>query len=87
MYTVKVCVNIWSAMLDQVRTAVTKSGTGTWDLGRGTRERGTQGRGDAGRRDVGRGDLRTRGRRDVGLGDAGTWDSKMLGPGMWHVGT
>ena len=50
-----------------VRTclAVTKSGTGTWDLGRkdsGTPGRGTRGRG-------------TSGRGDVGLGDAGTWDA------------
>ena len=51
--------------------AVTKSGTGTWDLGRedsGTSGRGTRGRGDVGT--WGRGDAGTRGR-----GDAGTWDS------------
>ena len=44
--------------------AVTKSGTGTWDLGRG--DSGTRGRGDVG----------TRGRQDAGtrgLGDVGTW--------------
>ena len=65
--------------------AVTKSGTGTWDLGRGTWGRGdsgtwgrgdvgTWGRGDAGTR--GLGDVGTRGRGDVGTrgrGDSGTW--------------
>ena len=52
--------------------AVTKSGTGTWDLGRG--DVGTRGRGDAGTR--GRGDVGTWGRGDSGtrgLGDVGTW--------------
>ena len=55
---------------------MTKSGTGTWDLGRGdsgTWGRGTRGRGDAGTR--GSGDVGTRGRGDVGtrgLGDVGT---------------
>ena len=47
-----------------VATAVTKSGTGTWDLGSG--DSGTWGRGDVG----------TRGRQDAGtrgLGDVGTW--------------
>ena len=44
---------------------MTKSGTGTWELGRedsGTPGRGTRGRGDA----------RTRGRGNVELGEAGT---------------
>ena len=45
------------------RVAVTKSGTGTWDLGRG--DSGTWGPGDVGTR--GRGDLGT-----WGLGDSGT---------------
>ena len=52
--------------------AVTKSGTGTWDLGRG--DSGTWGRGDAGTR--GLGDSGTWGLGDVGtwgLGDSGTW--------------
>ena len=52
--------------------AVTKSGTGTWDLGRG--DSGTWGRGDVGTR--GRGDAGTRGRGDSGTrgrGDSGTW--------------
>ena len=49
---------------------MTKSGTGTWDLGRG--DSGTWGRGDSGtwgRRDSGtwgRGDVGTRGLGDVG---------------------
>ena len=45
--------------------AVTKSGTGTWGLGRGTRVW-----------DVGRvgWDVGTWGRGDVGRGDVGTWD-------------
>ena len=54
---------------------MTKSGTGTWDLGRedsGTPGRKTRGRGGAETR--GQGDQGTRGRRDVGRGDAGTWD-------------
>ena len=42
--------------------AVTKSATGTWDLGRG--DSGTWGLGDVGTR--GRGDAGTRGRGDVG---------------------
>ena len=46
--------------------AVTKSGTGTWDLGR--EDSGTPGRG-------------TRGHGDLGLGDAGTWDSGTRGRG------
>ena len=58
---------------------MTKSGTGTWGLGRGTRvwdvgrvgwDVGTWGCGDVGRGDVGRGDV---GRGDVGRGDVGTW--------------
>ena len=44
--------------------AVTKSGTGSWDVGRGMRGRGDVGRGDLGTR--GRGDLGTRGRGDAG---------------------
>ena len=47
-----------------LQPAVTKSGTGTWDLGR--EDSGTSGRGTRGRGDVG-----TRGRGDVGLGDLG----------------
>ena len=69
-------------------TAVTKSGTGTWDLGRGDSgtwgrgDSGTWGLGDVGTRGLGdvgtwgRGDVGTRGRGDVGtrgLGDVGTW--------------
>ena len=52
--------------------AVTKSGTGTWDLGLG--DSGTWGRGDVGT--WGRGDVGTRGRGEVGtrgLRDVGTW--------------
>ena len=52
--------------------AVTKSGTGTWDLGRG--DSGTWGRGDAGTRRLG--DVGKWGLGDVGtwgLGDVGTW--------------
>ena len=46
----------------ELRVAVTKSGTGTWRLGRGrgTPGRGTRGRGTRGRRDTG-----TRGRGDA----------------------
>ena len=51
---------------------MTKSGTGTWDLGR--EDSGTPGRG-------------TRGRRDVGLGDAGTWDMGRGDVGMWDART
>ena len=71
------------AILLQRRRAVTKSGTGTWDLGRedsGTSGRGTRGRGDAGTR--GRGDVGTRGRGDVGTWGRGTWDA-----GTWDSGT
>ena len=59
-----------------VLTAVTKSGTGTWDLGR--EDSGTSGRGTRGRGDVGTWGRGTWGRGDVGLGnagDAGTWDA------------
>ena len=55
--------------------AVTKSGTGTWDLGRedaGTGDSGTRGRGTRIRGDVGLGDAGTRERRTRGRGDAGT---------------
>ena len=55
---------------------MTKSGTGTWDLGR--EDSGTSGRGTRGRGDVGTWGRGTWGRGDVGLGnagDAGTWDS------------
>ena len=54
------------------RLAVTESGTGTWDLGRG--DSGTWGRGDVGT--WGLGDSGTWGRGDAGtrgLGDSGTW--------------
>ena len=67
-------------IMPNITTAVTKSGTGTWDLGRG--DSGTWGRGDSGT--WGRGDSGTWGRGDVGtwglgdsgtrgLGDVGTW--------------
>ena len=62
-------------------SAVSKSGTGTWDLGRedsGTPGRGTRGRGDAGTRgrgDAGTWDSGTRGRGDVGRGDVGLGDA------------
>ena len=49
---------------------VTKSGTGTWDVGRG--DVGTRGRGDAGT--WGREDVGTRGR-----GDVGTWAREVFG--------
>ena len=61
-------------------SAVTKSGTGTWDVGlgklgtRGLGDAGTRGRGDSGTR--GRGDVGTRGLEDSGTrgrGDSGTW--------------
>ena len=74
--------------LDQkLKLAVTKSGTGTWDFGRG--DLGTRGRGDSGTwglGDVGTrglGDVGTRGLRDVGTrgrGDVGT-------RGLGDVGT
>ena len=55
-----------------LKRAVTKSGTGTWDVGtRGRGDVGTRGRGDSGT--WGRG---TRGLGNVGtrgLGDVGTW--------------
>ena len=54
-----------------LKSAVTKSGTGTWD---GDVGRGTWGRGDSGT--WGRWDVWTRGRGDAGTrgrGDAGTW--------------
>ena len=60
---------------------MTKSGTGTWDLGLGDAE--TWGRGDVGRGAAGTWDTETR----VRGGDVGTWDSKTLGLGMWNVGT
>jgi len=66
-----------------VSRAVTKSGTGTWGLGRGAWD---VGRGDAGTR--GRGDAGTRGRGDAGTrgrGDAGTWGCGHSG--NWGVGT
>ena len=58
-------------------SAVTKSGTGTWDLGRedwetwdsGTPGRGTQDAGTGGRGDVARENVGT---RDVGRGDSRT---------------
>ena len=55
----------------KIYTAVTKSGTGTWGLGRGTRVW------DVGRVgwDSGTWDVRT-----WGCGDVGTWDS-----GMWRL--
>ena len=59
---------------ERKQCAVTKSGTGTWDVGRrdvGKWDLGTRGRGDAGTR--GRGDAGTRGRGDARtseLGDA-----------------
>ena len=80
----------------QIILAVTKSGTGTWGLGRGTRvwdvgrvgwDVGTWGRGDAGTR--GRGDVGTWGRGDVGTwgrGDVGTWGRGDVGRGTWGRG-
>ena len=68
--------------------AVTKSGTGTWDLGRedsGTPGRGTRGHGDLGRGDVGLGDAGTRGRGDSGTWDSGTWGRGDVG--TWDAGT
>ena len=67
-------------ILSKLFVAVTKSGTGTWDLGRGDSgtwglgDVGTWGRGDVGTR--GNGEAGTRGRGDVGTwgrGDSGTW--------------
>ena len=71
----KIEVGLGVASLIPLKSAVTKSGTGTWDLvheDSGTPRRGTRGHRDAGTWDVGRG---TRGSRDVGRGDAGTWDA------------
>ena len=82
------------------KEAVTKSGTGTWDLGRGdsgtwgcgdvgTRGRGdvgTWGRGDSGT--WGRGDVGTRGRGDVGTwgrGDSGTDELGDVGTHFYHL--
>ena len=65
-------------------TAVTKSGTGTWDLGRedsGTPGRGTRGQGDVGRGDAGTRGRGTRGRGDVGTRDVGTWGREDVGLG------
>ena len=53
--------------------AVTKSGTGTWDVGRGTW--------DLGREDSGTPGRGTRGHGDLGLGDAGTWGRGTRGRG------
>ena len=70
------------AFARQEFAAVTKSGTGTWDLGRedlGTGDAGTLGRGDVGTRgrwDAGRGDVGTRGRGDAGRGDVGRGDAE-----------
>ena len=64
-----------------MRLAVTKSRTGTWDLGLGTR-----GLGDSGT--WGLGDVKTRGRGDSGtweLEDLGTWGRRDVG--TWVVGT
>ena len=58
-----------------MRAAVTKSGTGTWDLGRG--DSGTWGRGDVGT--WGLGDVGTR-----GLGDSGTWGLGDVGDAATH---
>ena len=80
-----------SAQWTRFWLAVTKSGTGTWGLGRGTRvwdvgrvgwDVGTWGRGDVGT--WGRGDVGTWGRGDVGTwgrGDVGTWDVGTWGRG------
>ena len=57
--------------------AVTKSGTGTWDLGRGdpeTEDLGTRGLGDVGT--WGRGDVETRGRVNSGMWGRGDTFSK-----------
>ena len=69
------------ASLIPLKSAVTKSGTGTWDLvhedsGLGTRGLGDSGTGDSGTPgrgtwDVGRGDAETRGRGDAGTRDSG----------------
>ena len=71
-----------SLVYEREKAAVTKSGTGTWGLGRGTRVW------DVGRVgwDVGtwgRGDLGTWGRGDVGTWGRGTWD---VGRGDGDVG-
>ena len=55
-------------------SAVTKSGTGTWDLGRGDAE--TWGREDEDAGTWGRGDVETSRR-----GDAGTWGHETSGLG------
>ena len=75
------------ASLIPLKSAVTKSGTGTWDLvheDSGTPRRGTWGLRDVGRGDAetrGRGDAETRGRGDAGLGEAGTWGAGTPGRG------
>ena len=51
-----------------IKSAITKSGTGTWDVGLGDAE--TRGTGDVGT--LGRGDVGTQGRGDVVREDFGT---------------
>ena len=51
--------------------AVTKSGTGSWDLGLG--DSGTRGQGDAGLGTRERGDVGTRGRGTPGRRNLETW--------------
>ena len=85
------CVAILFADMWLHILAVTKSGTGTWDLGRGNSGilgRGTRGRATWGRGDVGLGDAGTwdSGTRDTRLGDVGTWDSGMWRHGMQELG-
>ena len=68
----------------QPQKAVTKSGTGTWDLGRG--DSGTWGLGDVGTR--GRGDVGTWGRADSGtwgLGDSGMCELGDVGTHFYHL--
>ena len=65
-------------------SAVTKSGTGTWDAGLG--DVGTWGRGGVGTR--GLGDVGTWGRGDVetrGLGDSGTCELGYVGTHFYHL--
>ena len=80
----KIEVGLGVASLIPLKSAVTKSGTGTWDLVH--EDSGTPRRGTWGLRDVGLGDTGTLGRRDVGRGtrgrgDAGTRDSGKPGRG------
>ena len=82
------CVNSRLALRDATESAslsaVTKSGTGTWDWGRG--DSGTWGLGDVGT--WGLGDVGTRALGDSGtwgLGVSGTWGRGDVGTHFYHL--